>query len=146
MSYIEIEYEGKTIAKSIRDNVNVDIISEPVVLIEIDTRQTANQPVSAATFNIRKSSIDTVFDINDYTILMNTSGGNRSVIVVPVDKQVGNIKKLTSDFNSIIISLSSGKIYDEFGDILDTYEISAAGKNMYFHSDGINIYILSGLG
>jgi hypothetical protein len=80
---------------------------------------------------------------NDYTLLIDTSGGNCQLNIDPAvfANQVLNIKKLTADFNNITLTPTSGTIQG-IGAPAATFVFNTQGQSVTLQSDGTNIYIL----
>ncbi len=77
--------------------------------------------------------------ITDTTILVDTSGGNRIITYNPVtmNKKIVNIKKTTSDTNTVTITPSSGTI-----DGLTSIAFNTSNQSIPVHSNGTNLYTL----
>lgn len=84
-----------------------------------------------------------VFVATDYTLLIDTTAGNVSISVDPVALagQLGNIKKISADVNTVTVTPTSGTIQG-IGAPAASYVFNVQGENVSFQSDGINIYIL----
>jgi hypothetical protein len=83
------------------------------------------------------------FAANDFTLVVDTSGGNCVVNMTPANllDHLGNILKKTSDFNTITLTATTGLIFAN-GTSATTFVFSGAGESISFHCDGVNIYII----
>lgn len=86
---------------------------------------------------IRTVSSGATFTVSDYTILVDTSSGNLVITVDPtIGTYVGNIKKISSDANTVLISMASGSI-----DGAISVTLVNQWETVKFHLDGNNAYI-----
>lgn len=151
MSSVILTY-GDQVARVIPDSdATQAVVADPVKSIRVLLAQGPAGPAGAGSGSgaIRTSeNANDVFVANDYTLLMDSTSGNKNVSLSPglLPSKTGNIKKISSDTNSVFLNVTSGKIFTEFGLQVTQYDLYAAGKTVYFQSDGVNIYILSGLG
>jgi hypothetical protein len=92
------------------------------------------KPASAAVINVVKG---------DYTIIVDTTGGNCVVNINPatVPGQLINIKKSSADVNTITITPTSGTIQG-FGAPAATYVFNLQGESISIHNDGTNFFII----
>lgn len=85
----------------------------------------------------------------DFTLLVDTSGGNVIINVTPSDLfdatndlgQFGHIKKISTDANTITINCLAGTIMG-IPPAAATFVFSDPGEAAHFQSDGANLYII----
>lgn len=95
---------------------------------------------------IRSNGVNLVesFGDTDYTLLMDTSTGNATVALDPVAMRagrIGNIKKISTDLNTITLNATSGLIFGVPPGAASLV-FSNPGDSLQFQSDGTNIYII----
>lgn len=94
--------------------------------------------------SIRKSVVlAEVFAATDYTLNMDTGAGNANVNVTPaiIAGQLGNIKKISSDTNTLTLTVTAGHIYF-IGAPVTSMVWDGQGESTTFHSDGTDLFIL----
>ena len=78
----------------------------------------------------------------DFTIVVDTSGGNINITVAPANVTgIVNIKKKGADANTITLTMSSGSIYADSG-AQATFVYSNPGQSTSIQSDGTNVYVI----
>ncbi len=105
----------------------------------VSTELVTKGQLDAAVSNIRTTSINDSVLISDFTILVDTSGGNRIITFDPVTlpSKLVNIKKITNDVNTVTILPASGTI-DSFPSIV----FNTFNQSIPVHSNGTNLYTL----
>ncbi len=98
---------------------------------------------------VRAGILADTFASTDYLINMDTTAGNATVSITPANLydstyktgNIGNIKKISADANTITLNATAGLIYG-LGAPAASISFNSQGQNLTFQSDGTNIYIL----
>ncbi len=86
---------------------------------------------------IRLTSTNDTLGTNDYTLLVDSTSGNIAIGVTPTNKQVWNVKKVSSDLNIVTVTPTSGTI-----DGAATYILVSQYDSIQIHSDNTNFFTI----
>lgn len=92
-------------------------------------------------FPIRTSLIDTTLTINDYTVLVNATGGNTTVTLPDAATVTGiiyNIKKKDTTINIVTISAVGGQTIDN----TPNQTLTVPYQSITIQSDGANWWVI----
>lgn len=92
-------------------------------------------------FPLRSQNTDAILTVNDYTILMDASLGNRTVTLPNASTVTGiiyNIKKTDSSGNFVTITATGGQTIDGNG----TFALTVQYQSITIQSDGSNWFII----
>jgi hypothetical protein len=107
--------------------------------VEVNTAENA---LIFGYFNIRNQAIDAVVVSGDYTIIMDASGGNRTITIpsaVTNSGRILNFKKSDNSVNTVLINpLIAGQTIDG----VSTYRLTVQYQTVTIQSDGTNWYII----
>jgi hypothetical protein len=93
-------------------------------------------------YGIINVNVNTVVGQSDYTIIMDATGGIRTVLVPDATLYTGrilNIKKFDNSANVVsIVSMAFGQTIE----FVPTYNLTVKGQSVTIQSDGTNWYII----
>jgi hypothetical protein len=93
-------------------------------------------------YGIRNVNVNAVVIAGDYTIIMDASGGDRTVGIVDATTNTGrilNIKRFDASLNTLTIFPIVGGQTIEF---VNKYLLTSKGQSITIQSDGANWYII----